>query len=370
MMNLPVRYRTSRLLLIVGYLVLAYFLYFPGYVPSLNNTGFLGIINKVVIVTLILMSFRQFFYLFFSACEEVRRESLPKELGASEMHPISIIVPAHNEEIVIADTIYALQMLAYPKFEVIVVDDGSSDATFANAEKASGGDPRIRVLSKANGGKALALNHGIAHAKHDFVFCMDADSHLEANALQFGMRHFKDPEVVGVAGAVLILNRTNLLTNFQTVEYLTGLNFYKSAQSFLGMVTIVPGPAGLFRKADVEVCAGYEADTYAEDFDLTLKLLSSRGKIVYEPYMEVKTEVPEKIPALLQQRYRWNRGILQVLRKQFHRLRREDGVSFSLMLIAYISFEALVIPLVNVFVPVGALVYQLRFLDFSFWLFV
>ena len=366
----PNRFRISRFLITAGFLIAAFYLYVPYLVPHIADSGVVGLLNKGIIIALICLSARQFFYLFFSVCEEMRRQRLPTEY---KLHPISIIVPAYNEAVVISDTIDILKQLDYPVYEVIVIDDGSTDGTFQVATRTVAGDRRFKVLRKANGGKANALNMGIQNSVYDYIFCMDADSVLEANSLRFGIRHFADPEVAAVAGSVLVQNRTNWVTSFQTVEYLTGLNFFKAAQSFLGLVTIIPGPSGLFKKSAVYSVGGYEPDTYAEDCDLTLKLATASGKVVYEPYMEVRTEIPDEIIPLIRQRYRWNRGILQALRKHLRRGITNLWEPHVIIIVVYMVLEALALPLVNVLLAGGSLIYQFSAHDFSLfslWLFV
>lgn len=370
MTNFQNRFRPARLAIAAVFLVVAYYSYTPSLVPSLSTVGFLGLINLGIIIFLVVLALRQFFYLFFSVCEEIRREGLPEEFP---LHPVSIIVPAYNEGIVIRESIKKLLQMNYPKFEIIVVDDGSTDDTFDLALIEAANDTRVRVFTKRNSGKALSLNYGISLAKFNYVFCMDADSQVAPDAIRFGMRHFTDPDVVAVAGSVLVLNQKNAVTSFQTMEYLTGLNFYKSAQSYLGCVTIIPGPSGLFKREDLLFIGGYEADTFAEDCDLTLRLVTEGGRVVYEPYMEVQTEVPEETLPLIKQRYRWNRGILQAVRKHFRHGLRSFSNPHGLVVIGYMAIESLILPTANVLIAVLSLAYQFFAADFSLlslWLLV
>jgi len=350
------------------FVLIAYALFTPGAVPRLSLSGFLGFINAGIIFYLVGLSVRHFLFLYFSAREEIRREGV----GPAKSFPgISIIVPGYNEDVVIARTIEELDRLDYPEFEVIVIDDGSSDQTYAHALKAAQNRSRVRVFTKKNGGKASALNFGITQARYDYLFCMDADSHVIPTALREGIRHFIDPDIAAVAGSVLVLNQRNSVTRFQTLEYLTGLNFYKSAQSFFGLVGIIPGPSGLFRKKDVLDIGGYQSDTFAEDCDLTLRILMNGRRVVYEPQMEVRTEVPESMQTLVKQRYRWNRGIFQATRKHWIRMiqfRKDPGTAF---LIFYFLTESLLLPTLNIFVALLTLIYQIYTRDlslFSMWL--
>ena len=285
--------------------------------------------------------------------------------------PVSLIVPAYNEGVVITRTIQELARLDYPILELIVIDDGSSDNTFELAQEASRSLNNVRVIKQKNGGKARALNNGISIASHEIVFCMDADSHVEAKAIRQGVRHLMDPAVAAVAGSVMVLNQNSIVGRFQALEYLTGLNFYKAAQSYFGLVTIIPGPSGLFRKGLINKLGGYATDTFAEDCDLTLRLLIDGHRVVFEPDMEVSTEVPGGFRNLVKQRYRWNRGILQAIKKHLPKLLTFIKDPVSAMVIGYMFFEAVILPVVNIVIGVCSIFYILYAMDFtvaSMWL--
>ena len=206
----------------------------------------------------------------------------------------------------------------------------------------------IRVVSRENAGKASALNTGIALARYDFVLCMDADSRISRDALRAAMRHFQDPRVGAVAGNVKVVNRGTLWSALQALEYIEGLNLARRAQGFLHVVNIVPGPVGVFRREALLAVGGYDTDTFAEDADLTLKLLTGGWHITYEDRAIAWTEAPERLHDLIKQRYRWTRGILQALRKRRELLwapRRGLAVWTSLQAML---FEAVVWPVMNV----------------------
>ena len=188
---------------------------------------------------------------------------------------ISLIVPAYNESMVIQPALRNLLHLEYPHYEIIVVDDGSSDDTYslASAVAREATTVPVRVVTKVNGGKADALNTGVALARGEFVMCMDGDTKLSRNSLRAMIRHFDDPRVGGVAGNVRVLNRENVLTKVQALEYAEGLAMVRKAQSFVRTVNIIPGPCAMFRKSVVRGVGGYDLDTFAEDCDITLKLL-------------------------------------------------------------------------------------------------
>jgi cellulose synthase/poly-beta-1,6-N-acetylglucosamine synthase-like glycosyltransferase len=249
--------------------------------------------------------------------------------GATEaaQAPVTIIVPVHNEAIVVESALRSLLALDYPAYDVIVVDDGSTDATFRVASRMQGTHGRVtlRVVTKPNGGKASALNAGIALARTPYVLCMDGDSRLSHDTLRQGMRHFADPRVGAVAGNVKVVNRDNAWTRLQALEYIEGLNMPRRAQGFLRVVNIIPGPIGIFRRDVLASVGGYDTDTFAEDADVTLKILTRGWHIVYEERAVAWTEAPETFQQLIKQRYRWTRGILQALRKRAGSLRSRDG---------------------------------------------
>ncbi len=233
----------------------------------------------------------------------------------------TVLVPAYNEGPVIEQSIRSLLTMNYPNYEIVVIDDGSKDDTLEIAKKMEGvhqgvyGPIIVRVLTQRNMGKSHALNHGASVATGDVVVCMDGDSKLARNTLRAAMRHFSDPSIAGVAGNVKVINRVNMITHLQALEYVEGLNFVRRAQAYIQAVNIIPGPIGLFRKSALIDVGGWDADTFAEDCDLTLKMISKQYRIEYEPDAISFTEAPEKLLQLLKQRYRWTRGILQSLRK-------------------------------------------------------
>ena len=162
------------------------------------------LIVRAVVVSLILflviLFLRYFALLWFSYLGHAERNVLGiRELR--ELPPISILVPAYNEGAVLERALTSLMQLEYPEYEVLVVDDGSSDDTLEIAAQWEGqrGPGLFRVITKPNGGKATALNAGIAHSRHPFIMCMDADSYLEPRTLLSAAQHFGNPSVGAVA---------------------------------------------------------------------------------------------------------------------------------------------------------------------------
>jgi poly-beta-1,6 N-acetyl-D-glucosamine synthase len=311
-------------------------------------------IVRVSVVTLVLFLIiliaRYFTLLWFGYLHHLESGGLAKRNGV-EHPPVSLIVPAYNEGLVIESALESLLELDYPHYEIIVIDDGSTDDTLANASRMAGeyGRCRVRVTTKKNGGKASALNAGLAMAEHPIVLCMDADARLEPQTIKAAIVHFRDPSVGAVAGNVKVVNRVNLWTRLQALEYIEGLNMARRAQGFLNAVNIVPGPIGLFRREVLISVGGYDRDTFAEDADLTLKILTAGWKIRYEPRAVAWTEAPERLIDLIQQRYRWTRGILQAMGKHKRTLLMPvPDVPLWLSLVQ-MGFEATLWPIMNVY---------------------
>ena len=267
---------------------------------------------------------------------------------------VSIIVPVFNEGKILNRSIQSLLELNYYNYDIIIVNDGSTDDTKVIAESFVGlhagkfNPIRISLINKTNGGKASALNAGIAYSKAEFVLCTDGDSQLSPDSLRNAVRHFKNEKIGAVAGNVKVLNRKKFITDLQALEYIEGLNMARSAQSFLRAVNIIPGPIGLFRKKAIEMAGYYSNDTFAEDADLTLKILAGGWKIYYEPLSISFTEAPSSFQQLLKQRYRWTRGILQSIRKH-KKLLINPTINFRNTLILWSMFyEALVWPPMNI----------------------
>lgn len=291
---------------------------------------------------------------------------------------VSIIVPVFNEGKVLKSSIESLLDIDYPNYEIIVVNDGSTDDTAVVGESLVGfqkgrvGLVKVSLINKPNGGKSKALNAGIQYSEAQFVLCMDGDSQLTPNTLKMAIRHFTDPYIGAVAGNVKVQNRKKVLTDLQALEYLEGLNMARSAQGFLQLVNIIPGPIGLFRKSALRDAGFYSSDTFAEDADVTLKILAKGWKIVYEPNAVAYTEAPATIYQLLKQRYRWTRGILQAIRKHKKYLYNPTTNFNNSFVLWSMFYEALIWPAMNIFVNlyfiIVALFYGMSSFIFLWWI--
>jgi cellulose synthase/poly-beta-1,6-N-acetylglucosamine synthase-like glycosyltransferase len=302
--------------------------------------------------------------------------------------PISVLVPAYNEEAGIIESVSSLLALDYPNFEIVVVSDGSSDQTVAqmikgfDLEKVDRPTPpyleheevegvyvpkgrlNLILIDKGNGGKADALNAGINFSKYPIVCAIDADSILEQDALvKTAMPFIEDPERVMVSGGLIRiangcriesgrmveakLPRTSL-PMFQVVEYLRAFFGARTGWSAVNGLLIVSGAFGLFRKDAVIASGGYSTETVGEDMELVVKIHRTMReqkrpyRVVYIPDPVCWTEAPESMRILRKQRRRWHRGSIEALlmhRKMF--LNPRYGVAGMVAMPAVLLFEIL-----------------------------
>jgi cellulose synthase/poly-beta-1,6-N-acetylglucosamine synthase-like glycosyltransferase len=176
-----------------------------------------------------------------------------------------------------------------------------------------------------------------------------SDSKLSNNAVELMVNYFNEEKVGAVAGSVFVSNRVNSITKLQALEYIEGLNMVRNGQAFFSLVSIIPGPIGMFRKSAIVEAGGYESDTFAEDADLTMKLIGLGYKIEFEADAVAYTEAPEGLLDLIKQRYRWTRGILQSLRKHKARLWQVFRSPAISLVIWYMLFEAIFWPIFDIF---------------------
>ncbi len=229
---------------------------------------------------------------------------------------ISIIVPAYNEEENIKRTLDSIIDSDYPAKEIIVVDDGSTDLTYAIAARytQTSKNCRITVMRKKNGGKVSAINYGLRFALGEIVIVIDADSIIQRNTLKETAKEFQRPNVIAVAGKVKVLNPSNFLTKCTALELVLGANLLRPVFSLLGIVMVVPGALGGFRKKSIMQYGLYDKDTVAEDFDITVKIAKGGEKIIGMSAISY-TQAPTTLKAFYRQRTRWYRGIFQTLLK-------------------------------------------------------
>jgi len=315
---------------------------------------YFGILNAFYVVLFLVSLYEVVRFVkrtFFSDYEQILR---------SEMTwPISILVPAHNESRTIVETVRSLLSVNYGQFEVIVINDGSTDDTLQKVVRifdlkrtdrvyrrtlettevrglyASLEIPNLVVVDKVRAGKSDALNAGINVARYPLYCSVDADSIIEDNALLRVVKPFMEhpQEMVAVGGIVRIANGCRvrdgrvvsiglphrMLPIFQVVEYLRAFLSGRIGWSTMRSLLIISGAFGLYRKSEVIAVGGYDAWSQTEDLELVLKLHDRlrrekrRYRIVFVPDPVCWTEVPSKFRVLARQRNRWHRGLVQSL---------------------------------------------------------
>ena len=229
---------------------------------------------------------------------------------------VTVIVPAYKEEGVIVATVRSLLNQDYAgELDVIVVDDGSPDETYTVVTREFAGDSRVTTYRKANGGKATALNFGIARSRGEIIVCLDADTQFTPTTVTRLVAPLVDPQVGAVAGNAKVGNRHNMVTRWQALEYVTSQNLERRAFAVLNAITIVPGAVGAWRKSYVQAVGGFSDDTLAEDQDLTWALGREGVKVTYADDAIAYTEAPDTLKTLIRQRFRWSFGTLQAVWK-------------------------------------------------------
>ena len=365
-------------------------------------------IALIVIISGVLQNGSQML-LFFVAWASLmgNREATPETRLWRQRSPvapkISLLAPAFNEEASIVESVRSLLSLHYPDFEVVVINDGSSDGTLAQLIKsfelepvtrrigdathhapirgvyAATHQPRLVVLDKVNGGKADALNAGLNAARGELVCSMDADSLLEPDALLRAVGPFVEDSqrVIAVGGSVRAVNGCKIehgrvmdyrlphhpLALMQAVEYLRAFLMARLAFSRMNMLMLISGAFGLFRRDAVMAVGGYSHGTVGEDMELVIKLHRRFGpdgkRITFAPDAVCWTEVPEDLRTLGRQRARWHRGCLEVFTRHADLTLNPRHGTLGMLGMPYILVGDVIGPLVEL-VGYGLLV--------TFWL--
>lgn len=260
---------------------------------------------------------------------------------------VSIVVPAFNEGKVILRTIESLLLSDHSNFEILVVDDGSTDDTYKLVCEAYGSDPRVAAFTKENGGKAEALNFGWSRAKGDIIIALDADTLFTAQTVSALAHRFADESIGAVAGNAKVGNRINIVTKWQALEYVTSQNFDRRAFASLNCITVVPGSVGAWRRSVLAETGGFSSDTLAEDQDLTIQIRKLGYRIGYEETAIGMTEAPDSLKDLAKQRFRWSYGTLQCMWKHKNALLNPRYGSLGFVAMPNIWIFQVIFPLIS-----------------------
>ncbi len=244
-----------------------------------------------------------------AAIESLKRRK--KNYPADYYPLVSVVIPAYNEENVIVRTILSILSSPYPNFNLIVVDDGSTDSTYEILTKAFSHDQKVKIFTKPNGGKSSALNFGIEQSRAEIIVTLDADTVFHRDTIEKLVRPFADERIGAVAGNAKVGNRINILTRWQALEYITSQNLDRRAFDLMNCITVVPGSVGAWRREAVLRSGGFSGRTLAEDADLTFFIVKLGYKVIYEDRAVAFTEAPDSVRNFIKQRFRWMYGTLQ-----------------------------------------------------------
>ena len=301
-------------------------------------------VATVFILGIVLVSGRALIIGILAIIEKLR----PDNAKLPEPPPgVTVLIPAHNEESVIVQTVESVLHSDLSNIRVIVVDDGSSDRTLELLESNFGKNNCVQIIHQVNRGKAAALNHALSHARTAFVVTIDADTEIETDAIRKLLRHFSDPKVGAVAGNVKVGNRSRWLTRWQALEYITSQNMEKRAFDLLNCITVVPGALGAWRREAIEAAGGITADTVAEDADLTIAIRRLGWRVTYDEEAIAWTEAPETPGQLIRQRFRWTFGTLQSFWKHSDTLFRRKYGTLGCVALPNIFVFQILLPLVS-----------------------
>jgi len=319
---------------------------------------------------------------------------LARSLTSSAVPRVSILVPAYNESVSIVDSLRSLLTLQYPYYEVVLVNDGSTDDTLAQLHAAydlyevppavmrrlrtervtayyrSRTWSKLLVVDKQNGGKADSLNVGLDAARFPYVLACDADTLIEPDALLRLARPFLfDQKIAAVGGTIRVVNSCAVedgrvtdarvdgrwLSGIQTVEYLRAFLFGRLGWNLLGGNLIISGAFGLFRRDYLTEILGYATSTVTEDFELIVRLQRylkeqhKPGKVVFIPDPVAWTEVPTSVAVLGRQRERWHRGLIATMVAHRSVLFNPHYGAMGLIAMPYFLIAELMAPLVEAF---------------------
>ncbi|WP_200763694.1 poly-beta-1,6-N-acetyl-D-glucosamine synthase [Nitrosophilus alvini] len=277
--------------------------------------------------------------------ERKTRPDRPPQLSDYPM--VSVIVPCYNEEEHIEETIEYLTKLNYPHYEIIAVNDGSSDKTGEILRKLEHEIPELRVLEfEENQGKAMGLNMAAMISKGEYLVCIDGDAILDPDAITWIMTHFlTGPRVGAVTGNPRIRTRSTILGKIQVGEFSAIVGMIKRAQRIYGRVFTISGVVAAFRKSALHSVGYWHTDMVTEDIDVSWRLQLSHWDIRFEPNALCWILMPETLKGLWKQRLRWAQGGAEVLLKYASKMkdiksRRMWGIYMEYFLSLFWAYSA------------------------------
>jgi len=251
--------------------------------------------------------------------------------------PVSILIPCHNESANLRETISVLHSQDYPDFEIIAINDGSTDNTGELLDEMCKESSHLRVVHlKENQGKAMALNVGAMMSANEFLVCVDGDALLDPYATSWIIQHFiRSSHVGAVTGNPRVRTRSTLLGKIQVGEFSSIVGLIKRAQRIYGRIFSISGVVSGFRKSALQDAGYWSVDAITEDIDISWKLQLKGWGIRFEPNAMCWILMPETFKGLWQQRLRWAQGGVEVFTRYFSQIIRLRHRRLWLLLAEY-----------------------------------
>lgn len=227
---------------------------------------------------------------------------------------VSVVVPAYNEAVVIDNCVRSIVRSRYPRYEVLCVDDGSSDDTFDRMRRLADELPGVSAMTQDNAGKGAALNTGITHARGSVLLLVDADGVFGPDTITQMLRSFRSDRVGAVCGNDRPVNLDRVQTRFQALIGHLGTGLMRRALDEMHCLPVVSGNIGAFRRDVLERTGLLRVDTIGEDLELTWRVYRAGYRIAFAPRALVHAESPSTLHGLWKQRVRWARGLVQATR--------------------------------------------------------
>jgi len=251
----------------------------------------------------------------------LRRERNDREAADAQPPPlahypmVTVMIPAYCEEKVIAETLAGAIAIDYPNYEVVVIDDASTDGTREQVRPfVEKGLVRL-VAKEKNEGKAMAMNDALPCIRGEIVLVMDADATPDPMILRWMVPHFESARVAAVTGNPRVWNRETYLSQLQMIEFTSIISLLRRAQRIWGRILTMSGVVGAFRTSALHAVGPYSPEMATEDIDMTWRLQRETYDVRYEPRAIVWMKVPATLRGLLIQRKRWAKGLAQVLKR-------------------------------------------------------
>ena len=297
-----------------------------------------------IILLLYIMKILGFFVLCIVKYKKNKANNLTDD--TAELYSVDIILPMYNEEAVALKTLLNLLNISYGNFNIIVVDDGSTDNSLRLVNEKFGSHPKVKIIHQENRGKAVALSNALSVSKSDIIISIDADTLVQPDLINRFLACFEDKKVAAVAGYLKVGNRTNLLTKIQHVEYITDANNDRAIFECINGIRVIPGAVGAFRRDILLKIGGYSSDTLTEDNELTLRILCNKYIIKNAPEAVAYTEVPPNLKIFIKQRSRWKVGTTQVLYKYTKEAYLKSNKTLLFVILPYAWVYKIILPVV------------------------